>query len=120
MTAAFITLLCALVLAAAVIVIQARKISWLKEAGLKLVEDAKELVENSRELMETNKAYRHANEDEKPHFAIGVQLPGRKISVDRISFQNGVPYTATLKVFDDEDNEFNLQEAQELLEALQD
>lgn len=105
MTAAFITLLCALVLAAAVIVIQAKRISWLKKAG--------------HELVEIGKAYRHANEDEKPHFAIGVQLPGRKITVDRISFQNGVPYTATLKVFDDEDNEFNLQEAQELIEALQ-
>lgn len=106
MTAAFITLLSVLVLAAAVIVIQARRISWLKEAG--------------HDLVEIGKEYRRANEDEKPQFAIGVQLPGRKISVDRISFQNGVPYTAILKVFDDEDNEFNLQEAQELLEALQD
>ena len=69
--------------------------------------------------METNKAYRRANEDEKPLFAIGVPLQGRKISVERISIQNGKPYTATLKVFDDENNEFNLQEAQELLEALQ-
>ena len=119
MTAAFITLLCALVLAAAVIVIQVKRISWLKEVKDELEEIGKGLVENSREIMEINKAYRHANEDEKPHFAISFQLPG-KISVDRISFQNGVPYTATLKVFDDEDNEFNLQEAQELLEALQD
>lgn len=110
MIAAFITLLCALVLAAAVIAIQAGKISWLKEVKDELID----------ELIETSKQHRKANEDEKPHFAIGVQLPGRKISVDRISFQNGVPYTATLKVFDDEDNEFNLQEAQELLEALRD
>ena len=43
MTAAFITLLCALVLAAAVIVIQARKIGWLKESGHKLMEDAQKL-----------------------------------------------------------------------------
>lgn len=61
---------------------------------------------------------RHA-EDPRPLYAISKEIPSGKIAVEKISLQNGIRFTTVIKVFTDEDQEYNFREAEELIAHLQ-
>lgn len=64
--------------------------------------------------------YRTANEDRSPIYLVrrGIANDSRDWAVYRISIQDGCLYGSIIKVFTDEDEDFNKAEAEELCEKL--
>lgn len=78
---------------------------------------ARNALRGSSRIMERYNDYRRASEDTTARYVLSAR-PGGAWEVSRVSKTSTAPVFTVVKVFDDEDESYNMREAEELLSAL--